>query len=179
MKLTRELREKILKKLLDHRFKNEQDALNKETQAMSAKIYASKYTPELLGLMAQLPKNSFKKLGSFKVRVGDRWEYFRLDTSVEILYSDSQACFDLVPDSAVGKELYNLVGRKNKLHARRSEAYNQVWEVLNSVTTINRLIKVWPETEPFVKEYLFDSPTLPAVPVQQLNELLELSSESN
>ncbi|ELV4980379.1 hypothetical protein SHB81_000001, partial [Escherichia coli] len=54
-----------------------------------------------------------------------------------------------------------------------------VWAALNSVTTVKRLIEVWPESKELLpKEADKASTALPALRVEDLNKMIGLPSEA-
>lgn len=180
MRLTNQIRQDILKALLDQRFEKEQNENKRQLDALGEKIYNSVYTPELLGLMAQLPGNSFRKVSRLTARFGTDYHSFNLPKVRELLHLHHQVCFEIPLDSELGKEYTDLRNKHNELNDKRSETSRKVLATLNSVTTMHKLLKVWPEVEPFVKGYLFSSPNLPALPTQELNKLLGIpKNESN
>ena len=180
MRLTNQIRQDILKALLDQRFEKEQNENKRQLDALGEKIYHSIYTPELLGLMAQLPGNSFRRVSNIMARCGRNYRSFNLPKVVELLHFHHQVCVEIPAESELGKEYFDILRKHDELRDNRTEMERKVLTTLNSVTTMHKLLKVWPEVEPFVKGRLFSSPNLPALPTQELNKLLGIpKNESN
>lgn len=65
-----------------------------------------------------------------------------------------------------------------KLEARKKDIETTVWAALNSVTTIKRLIEVWPESKELIPDGVDTAKqTLPALKVEDLNRLIGLPTE--
>lgn len=79
-------------------------------------------------------------------------------------------------------KLSNLISEwqdnKRSYDEERQKAYKDAMAVLNSVTTINRAIEVWPEAEAFIKKFtVYGKANLPAVDMKRLNASLNLPPE--
>ncbi|MBD9984561.1 hypothetical protein FOT65_15015 [Citrobacter portucalensis] len=65
-----------------------------------------------------------------------------------------------------------------KLEDRKKDIETTVWAALNSVTTIKRLIEVWPESKELIPDGVDTAKqTLPALKVEDLNRLIGLPTE--
>lgn len=81
---------------------------------------------------------------------------------------------------ALVEEFQKLDNEWNELKAEMEKAKKVAMAAMNSVSTVKKLIDVWPEVEEFAKHYLEDGERkaiLPAIPRDQLNILLNLPPE--
>ncbi|MBZ7312623.1 hypothetical protein FMK79_17585 [Klebsiella oxytoca] len=70
------------------------------------------------------------------------------------------------------------MNEEQKLNARAKEIESTVWAALNSVTTLKRLVEVWPESKELIPESSDDArTTLPALKVEDLNRMIGLPTE--
>lgn len=77
-------------------------------------------------------------------------------------------------------EYQKLMDGWNDLHAAIREAGLTARGAMDSVSTVKKLIEVWPEVETLAREYLEEGERkaiLPAIPRAQLNTLLDLPPE--
>jgi len=83
-------------------------------------------------------------------------------------------------DHALVEEFQKLDNEWNELTGEMERAKRVAMAAMNSVSTVKKLINVWPEVEEFAKHYLEDGERkaiLPAIPRDQLNTLLNLPPE--
>lgn len=83
-------------------------------------------------------------------------------------------------DHALVEEFQKLDNEWNELKGEMERAKKVAMAAMNSVSTVKKLIDVWPEVEEFAKHYLEDGERkaiLPAIPRDQLNTLLNLPPE--
>lgn len=83
-------------------------------------------------------------------------------------------------DHKLVEEFQQLDSEWNDLKAEMERAKKVAMAAMNSVSTVKKLIDVWPEVEEFAKHYLEDGERkaiLPAIPRDQLNTLLNLPPE--
>ncbi|WP_409975834.1 Nmad5 family putative nucleotide modification protein [Escherichia coli] len=79
----------------------------------------------------------------------------------------------------ITKRFDEICALQQKLEARKKDIESNVWAALNSVTTVKRLIEVWPESKELLpKEADKASAALPALRVEDLNKMIGLPSEA-
>lgn len=68
---------------------------------------------------------------------------------------------------------------QDDLDAEKSKAKSSAEAVLNSVTTVKKLIEVWPEVEQFARPFAVESPSRAiALPIRELNARLGLPPQT-
>ncbi|MBE0015272.1 hypothetical protein FOT82_18030 [Raoultella planticola] len=79
----------------------------------------------------------------------------------------------------ITKRFDEIINEEQKLNARAKEIEATVWAALNSVTTLKRLVEVWPESKELIPENS-DSvkSSLPALKVEDLNRMIGLPTEA-
>lgn len=83
-------------------------------------------------------------------------------------------------DHALVEEFQKLDNEWNELKTEMERSKKVAMAAMTSVSTVKKLIDVWPEVEEFAKHYLEDGERkaiLPAIPRDQLNTLLNLPPE--
>ncbi|HCF8039459.1 TPA: hypothetical protein NIU56_002994 [Klebsiella pneumoniae] len=79
----------------------------------------------------------------------------------------------------ITKRFDSLIDEEQKLNARKKEIEATVWAALKSVTTLSRLVDVWPESKELIPENIENArSTLPALKVEDLNRLIGLPTET-
>jgi hypothetical protein len=194
-RLTNDIRDSIVAKLMKHRFGDAIDTLIKDRAAFAEKIYNDVYPETQRHRMASLPAGWLPEDSDLSVEFnGQARGYTRLPfdgsfygpmarfrSKVERVHRrilnkhDHSACaksYDATHALAV--EYGQLSDRFDSLKAEFETAERKASAALASVTTIKRLIETWPEIEPFAKEFDETPPKLPAIPTSDLNQLLDL-----
>ncbi|WP_224267647.1 Nmad5 family putative nucleotide modification protein [Klebsiella michiganensis] len=78
----------------------------------------------------------------------------------------------------ITKRFDEIMNEEQKLNARAKEIEATVWAALNSVTTLKRLVEVWPECKELIPENSDNArASLPALKVEDLNRMIGLPTE--
>ncbi len=88
----------------------------------------------------------------------------------------SATYFDLPVDHKLAIKLVSLERGITKVKGEINDLKVAVRQTLNSVTTVNKLIKVWPESKELIPDSLDSPSTQLTVPVANLNKLIGLPS---
>lgn len=173
-RITKDLRETMLKALLDHGFKAAAAEARAKMHAIGDKVYADVYS-EYLPAMNKLPDSFFQKRKEFKVICGG--QYFK----VEFTESKPMPERDDIYRSGAVAKIYDaghalLVEYETAFQAvrdverARHAASLQANAVLESVTTFKKLWEVWPDCRPILECYDQENKAYPvSIPVQSLN----------
>lgn len=116
------------------------------------------------------------------------YEMYRLNLGglrVNLQYSESREDKRICPSGAVFAgdhplvcRFHELLNRETELGKRRSDLKTQVRAVLNSCTTVKKLLDVWPEVKELLPQQLEEARAqLPAVQTADLNAALGLPTE--
>lgn len=197
-RLTKTIREAIATAVLEHRYEAPVRALLLRAKEIGEELYNETYSPEIQAQMAAMPKGFLSQQNYLCVKLLGRNHnvYFGMNWGGELYgfshvphterkvndrliadrhHSRSWNSVDMSADLRRKLEfLNNDIKDHNEQYAKTNK---QVQAALASVSTIKKLIEVWPEIEPFASPYLEDAPVkvnLPAIPVASLNAILDL-----
>lgn len=144
MRLTKSFRNSVIKALEDQAFKERQEALKVEFNAIRDAVYAEAIPQEVIEATKKVPKELLNIADSFRVRFGSDWEWFTFDKG-SVLPNQSGALAFYDATSSMAKRYFRYNKEMAKLHAERSAAKNKARALLNSVSTLKKLKEVWPE----------------------------------
>lgn len=98
-------------------------------------------------------------------------------SAIELITPARDRCL-FSADHEITTRFDEVFAAEAKLEARRKDIESTVWAALNSVTTIKRLIEVWPESKELIPDDIDAAKqTLPALKVEDLNKLIGLPTE--
>lgn len=190
-KLTNWIREQIVADLMAHRFTKACDKLVKDRAALAVKVYRDFYSRSLLAKIEALPEGWLPTGSDITAQFSGRVDSLAFSGAVYGLVSKyrtkTDAAFRPFLSKDVGRvvAVYDashplaiihaeLAGRQKELTEQIEAARRQAEVAVNSATTINRLIELWPEVEPFARKHESAKVPLPALPTSELNALLDL-----
>lgn len=201
-RLTNNIRESLLKKLLERAFKPRCEDFLKRAAAFAVKVHADVFGDDLAKMMA-LPKgwlptddDIMVRFGGDNTRLSFRGslgsggipDIFRRcgapgGDNVYLLFTSathSTTAKVYNARDALSIEYEALINERNDLVEEISKASRTANAAMNSCSSIQKLISVWPEVGDFAKEFLVDGERkalLPDVPRAQLNAILNLPPE--
>jgi hypothetical protein len=195
-RLTTHLRERITNAVLTHRFNEAVEALISDRAAFAEEVYNDVYRKTDREKMAALPEGWLPTEGQINVQFGDHRGYESLDYRGHLYgplnkarkpggkadpvirralnkhYRHCAKVYDA--DHRLSKKYEDLQARQKELCRQYDEAKRQVEAAVNSASTINRLVEMWPEVEPFARSFDASPLKVPSIPTDQLNKLLDL-----
>lgn len=196
-RLTNTLRERITASVLTHRFQEPVEALIADRAAFAEEVYNDVYRKADREKMAALPAGWLVDDVDFGIQFGDGRGFETVNFSGSFygdVYRARKPRKD--DDKRVTRRLLNkhrsgcvkvydaahrlsqkcavLKERRDELDRQYRDAKRQVEAALASASTINRLVEMWPEVEPFARSFDALPLKVPAVPTDKLNELLDL-----
>lgn len=190
-RLTNDIRDQITRDLINHRFQGEYSALCRATAELAERCYAEKFA-KIADKMERLPGGWLPKSEGILCAFGGRLQslYFNgrsfsaawsaglsAGAPVQKLFpyeSVSNVCLSLEATHPLSEEFDRLDGVASDLRQRVVTARGSAAAALQSVSTVKRLVEVWPEVEPFTIRHVAQRPQLPSVNVDTLNAALEL-----
>jgi len=194
-KLTNWMREAIVKAVVAHRFADAALEIVQKRAALAAKVYDDLYSEADRKKMAALPNGWLPEDYDIGVQFGAGRGYENLPfngslygkvSSVlpdpidrvtrRMAYHHTRGCARVYePDEAIVAEYNSIAAAAQSLSDEIETAQRQATAAVSSVSTIKRLIEVWPGIEPFAAKYEDEAkPNLPALPTAQLNALFKL-----
>lgn len=173
-------RDDIVRRAMKATFEKQYDKFQKKESKLLRRAYNLAFT---------------RRERSLAKKLGPKW--FVLDNSLRVVFSNGVSVwlngrnnFDgdkfpmprqrehvVITDAKLEAEILELKEAQDKLHQKESEAKVKLRALLNSVTTIDKLLDVWPEGKEFFQSYLVtnDKRNLPAIQVADINDLLGLN----
>lgn len=181
VKLTNGIRESVLHQLLKHRFEKEEQELKAAQEQLALDAYDMLLPEALRKQLEALPEGFVPTNTEVRVKFGDTRYYSHLNfpkgVSKRVRSADNSKTFLLEPDHPIYIRHFELEARESALKEAKDLARSQANAALNSVTTVAKLVSVWPEVAPFVQKYIdAPKPTLPALPIPSLNQMLNLGA---
>lgn len=201
VRLTKSIRDDLTEKLLTRSFGKKVQELAARCRSFADRVYEDVYRKELERMNA-LPDGWLGTNSSFNVKFGseytplgfngtlDGWswpsKFMMVGLETDLVYrrvlasrfSQCNKVYDALSDFAV--EYTSLNNEQSDLIRTIIETQQSVKATLSRVTTVQKLIEVWPEVEEFAKKYLVEGEKkvlLPAVSREHLNTILNLPPE--
>ena len=178
-RLTKVMRSKILYRLLDHRFKAEQEEMDKALTAFESSVYNDIYPEKIRKAMLALPDDYLRSGGNLTVGFGGEITQIRIPQTKPV--SNGHCGYSRVVKSYEAKdeltlEWRNISRRKADYRTKRDRATTAAKGVLENCRTIKQLLEAWPESLPFVQDYMV-APACVAltVPIKELNAHFNLT----
>lgn len=179
VRLTNYIRETVLARLLKHAFEAREKALEKDKHAFARQVYDAIYPAAIQKAMKALPKGYLPTDGDLKVSFDGEYThvYFGESRLIAKCHEYNAAkVFD--PKDPLTARYHELEKVEEALKAEKSKAKSSAEAALDSCTTVKKLIEVWPEVEPFVKDFATTSQSRAlALPIKELNKSLGLPPE--
>lgn len=170
-RLSYSIRSTIISKLISHRFKEEIDKLEAERLTLGEMIYNNRYSPEVQKDMSVLPRSFFRS--DNQIRVSNFGEFFVFGMSAYKPFSYENEVFSLEVSDEAYPVLKAYYSAKNSLKIEKDSAREKANSILNSCSTIESLLKKWPEIKPFIPEFSIPC-TAVAFPLDQVNSIFKL-----
>lgn len=196
-RITAGLRDHIVAGLLRHRFNLEQLAINEEQERINKRAaertqgaYEMVFTEAERKRLAEAPEGWYPEVDSVRVQVdGGKVEEVEFETSKRVPYEVEDGGWRHItaivsPDNhyfQVNREVADmreaLDQRRQKLSEDKATLRNRAVAVIESVTTVKRLLEIWPELHDFLpEENAGPSGDVPAIMVSDLNEQFGLKA---
>jgi hypothetical protein len=177
VRLTVEMRNMILGRLLQHTFGERQEAIRKDELAFGRDVYDDVYDPLMRRRMRSLPDGFLHKSTGLYVTFGgqhDKVDFGEL-RNVAARHESCGVAISYPADDPLTARHADLNNRRRRLKEERDGARSQAKAVLYNVSTLKKRLEVWPEVSSFVKDLQGSAaPTELALPIKSLNEILGL-----
>ena len=181
VRLSNYIREQVRDAILAHSFSDREKALDAREKELALEFYNDLYPEAIRAHMDALPNGFLEVRSTIRVQVVGE-SYHSLDLPEKKRVAD---CWASNPgkvyeaDHPLGEKLRTYLKDRAQFKREREEAKTGAWAVLESVTTINKLIQVWPEVEQFARPFAVESPSRAiALPIKDLNARLGLPPQT-
>ncbi|HNQ98386.1 MAG TPA: Nmad5 family putative nucleotide modification protein [Trueperaceae bacterium] len=191
VKLTTALREIIRKRMLRHRFKETYDQLIQDRAALAKEVYTDCFK-DIMKQMAAVPAGWLPKDDVIKVQLAGKVHelpfHGQLYSNVTAFLRDSIPQTELTLPYDKYKRVVKVYDARHPIAERHDELENRLTDLkrgineatagidaaLNAVTTVGKLLEVWPEAAPFCGDLTQPAVQLPAIQTTVLNRMLGL-----
>ncbi len=175
------IRNQILSAVMQHGFAARERALDDEKRAIGEAVYNDVYPEEVQAQMSALPPDYLPSSSDLRVQFqgyGFNRVYFGKSRPIAERHTYNAAVvYD--QDHPLHARYHKWTNAQDSFIEQRNSARAEAEAVLRSVTTLEKLIKVWPEVETFAKPFfVVSASTAVAVPIKQLNAALGLPPKS-
>lgn len=181
VRLSNYIREQVRDAILAHSFSDREKALDAREKELALEFYNDLYPEAVRTHMYALPNGFLEVRSTIRVQVVGE-SYHSLDLPEKKRVAD---CWASNPgkvyeaDHPLGEKLRTYLKDRAQFKREREEAKTGAWAVLESVTTVNKLIQVWPEVEQFARPFAVESPSRAiALPIKDLNARLGLPPQT-
>lgn len=180
IRLTNEMRNRICKAVLEHRFAAEEAALEKAKEEIAEFSYSILYTPARLERFKGSEPGEYVTLDFMNVSfAGQSSVRFCLNGGPRPFFHAHNSYTKTIrfaADDPPAQAWEKYQAKKSKFREAKDTAEAKVNGILSEATTVKKLIEIWPEVEPFIPPGT--TPVhLPAVPRVEVNALLGLPTK--
>ena len=182
VRLTESMRYAIQGAMIAQRFKAEEERLKREERELALAVYRDIYPGDVRTLLSRVPEGFLLRSESVLVSFDGEMKLLNFGERLPVKQEhDRHRCAAKVyaGGDPLTVRFTQLRGEDEVMKAQMAEARASIKAVLSSVTTIKKLIAVWPEAEPFAAPYNSTQGDATAVraltvPLPKLNALLGL-----
>lgn len=177
-RLTKSLREAMVKTILDHAFNAKQAAAQKVKELCAENVYLDIFGKHLIA-MESLPKGFLEKSSVFHISIAGRSHCVRMNEDRLIGNNHGNSYYKAKlykGDEDVAIAYQNAVEAYDDIGAQRRQMSLEITPVLESVQTFKKLWEVWPESKSLLEKFEAKPAIaiLPSVQVAKLNTALGL-----
>ncbi|CCG43362.1 Nmad5 family putative nucleotide modification protein [Magnetospirillum molischianum] len=171
-KLTNFDRDQIVGAVLKDAFDARNQAHQDEGYALGMSIYADVFGEKMIGQMNALPDGWLPTIKVVKVMIAGAWTELVLSDFVRVLASRNGHCLKSYEATDPLAERFTAwANAGEEIRVQKSELRNKVRALVYSVTTVKKLIEVWPEAVNYLPKKTVPV-KLPAVCGSDLNSLI-------
>lgn len=174
-------RHDILKRALEHAFGEREKALTQKRLEHANDVYNDVYPADVQKQMRDLPRNYLPKGSCIMCRFDrdDMRIEFGDERKLVSYYHFNRSSYAKIYDPlhSLCVRHFEIKKEEEQLDTEKTRAKSGITAILESVRTVQKLYEVWPECEPFIKDYLSSTNAmLPALPIADINLMLGLTS---
>jgi hypothetical protein len=181
-RLTKELRKEIHNALMERAYTERKEEIVRMEHNLGMRVYNDLYPPQVQEQMKMLPNDFFNQATAMKVAFDSNYHHISLPEEIALAYKDYRPYGGTVANYPAGHELTDAYIKFKKLEDEykhdRMRLYSESNAILESCTTVKKLIETWPEIEPILQKLNIHTAQskevhLPAV-IQDMNALFSL-----
>lgn len=172
MNLRRSEVDKIVSRLLEHKFGEAFKKLKEREVKLAERVYNDVFSAAHRKLMAELPEGWLPARSHIVARFGGSQGRLDHGTPLRVPNSKSDSWGTLKvyeATHALAEAYQELENDKATLKAERTRLSQEATGAITTARTMKRLLETWPEIEPFTRGLAKPVSLLPAIPIQTLN----------
>lgn len=187
VRLTNSIRDAIRIKVMNRAFDKLHADTKDQEHKLAAAVYRVAFTAKQRKLMDSLPQGWLPELNYMRVEfkegtIGYTNLTVKDDEKLRVPNNKNNYNAIAVIESGHILEEVALKWKKDKedIRQRYEKTRLSVCAILDSVTTVKKLIDIWPEAKEFILPYMSESKcTLPAIQFKEVNKMLGLPPKKN
>jgi hypothetical protein len=183
VRLTKIIRDKILRELLDRAFSSEEKQIEKDRELLAAMVYDDLYPAAVKKAMSKLPSDFFEVEVVLRINFGGQISLLKMGKNPvavrHIKLEYGSAAMSYVAGSPRAMQFVDIENKARAIYENRTKTQKSARAVLESCSTLKQLLQVWPEVEPFVLKYQEAPAACVALtaPIAELNVQLGLNTK--
>lgn len=177
IRITVSMKDAIVSRLMTHAFNQREQELISADLELGNQIYADVYSPDTIAKFNEFPEGYFPEETDLAVRFQGVKDYVKVNFSRRrIAYCHDRGVVKVYDnDNEFTREYDRLSDIRKKLEDDKKRVRREAQAIIESVTTLKKLIEIWPEVKPFVAGLdEQDIRNLPMIPIRELNRELGL-----
>jgi hypothetical protein len=172
IRLTETIREHIILHAVRYTFDERRKELGERESIITNKAIDYVIGDDNLRLMKKLPDNFFAYRTDIRIHSKDNYSYKKLLNGRLVPAFIAYSGAELPATNGLWREINAVDREKAALEDERGELTTKIRAMLAGITTVKRLLEVWPESEPFLPSFE-EKANLPAVQAEDLNTMIK------
>ena len=180
-RLTKTMRHQIISNLIKHGFKERREVLENAERIFADTVYNDLYSDDVKAKMEAMPKGFLPSKNYLYCTFGDQFGKVSFGKERIIAYKHhcGNAAKVYESNSLIAQRFFRLSDHWDTLIKEEAQAESTTQGILESVSTVEKLLEAWPECRPFVEGIApVPKPLPPALPIPEINAMLGLKLDS-
>jgi hypothetical protein len=151
-RLTNPMRTIIRDRMLDHAFSAREKALAAQQHALAREVYDRLYPKEVQKLMNALPEGYLSTDDDLMVVISGEYHTLKYAPGIRLREASDSRRLAILSSDPLGERILAANREDTRLMADKRKQRDDIWGVLTSVSTLNKLLEMWPEVESFTTD---------------------------
>lgn len=179
-RLTNDIRQQIITRLIEHGFSKRWAALDVEENALALEVYNDIYPPKIQAQMQAMPAGFLSERGSIYCKFGSDCHVLDFGGNATKRMADKHigvVAKVYAANSPFAQKYSEWKFKNETLRDEYRQAKGTAQGILVSVRSVEKLLEAWPECKPFVESVTpVPKPLPPALPIPEINAMLGLTA---
>lgn len=202
-KMTNEIRKAVVRDILVYRYQKAMQALIVERQKLTVEVWEACFSKDKQKLLREAPSSFFYKSSNFNVQVSGRTLQFYTSGDfvdrdsynpkfqptfynqikgkvpppdpLPLPYKSIHGTVGVIDSGTpLAERVMDVFNRSDTFEKEMATARAELYAALDSFTTVEKMIQIWPDVEKFAKPFIARPTFLPATQINRMNTLLKL-----